>query len=78
MGSDRFAFAVTDRIGKAIAGPSAISNALSRPACDRRGQAQPRFGVLNVGIQVGAVSSPASQPTAPDLSGSDAMTLIST
>ena len=36
MGFDRFAFAATDRIGKAIAGPSAISNELSRPACDKQ------------------------------------------
>jgi hypothetical protein len=34
--------------------------------------------VSGVSLQVGAVSSPASQPAAPDLSGSEAMTLIST
>jgi hypothetical protein len=37
-----------------------------------------RFPVSIISLQVGAVSSPASQPAAPDFNGSDAMTLIST
>ena len=41
-------------------------------------RAKARFRVSSVSLQVGAVSSPASQPAAPDLNGSAAMTLIST
>jgi hypothetical protein len=49
-----------------------------KPRATTSGKAEPRFRVSSVGLQVGAVSSPASQPTAPDLNGSVAMTLIST